>query len=161
MQRFTISLDDDIAHEFDHLMQKRGYSNRSEAVRDMLRRELSEQLQTDESGRCTAVVSYAFDHHKRQLSEKMVGHQHAHSSLVISTMHVHINPDCCVETVVMRGETAEVLSFAKDTIAQTGIEHGAVHVIPETSTVDHTHAHGQVQDHDHGHAHSHDHGHEH
>ena len=102
MQRVTISLDDDLAQAFDRLIEERGYSNRSEAVRDLVRNELARREVSDDAGSCVAGVSYAFDHHERQLSKRMAAHQHAHTHLVISTMHVHIDETRCAAAVVMR-----------------------------------------------------------
>lgn len=129
MQRLTISVDEDIARAFDALIEERRYKNRSEAFRDLLRRELAQNAFERQNADCVAVVSYAFDHHARNLSSKMVEHQHEHQSIVISSMHVHISQNKCVETVVMRGPYDKVHRLAQDTIAETGIEEGAVNYI--------------------------------
>ena len=149
MQRLTISLDDDIATAFDELIEKQGYRNRSEAFRDLLRERLAQETIGGGEGECVAVVSYAYDHHKRQLSSKMVERQHDHTSTVISTMHVHITHDKCVEAVVMKGPVARVLDLARETVAQTGIEHGQINVIPSDAQGDHGHDHGHDHDHQH------------
>ncbi|MFY9326878.1 MAG: nickel-responsive transcriptional regulator NikR [Georgfuchsia sp.] len=131
MQRLTISLDDDLAEAFDELIQKRGYANRSEAVRDLLRRELGDNaLSTGTSKQCVAVLSYVFDHHERQLSSRLTSKQHDHHNLAIATVHAHISHDDCVETVILRGATREVTDFAQSVIAETGIRHGQVQIIP-------------------------------
>ena len=103
MQRLTISLDDDLAAAFDELIQRRGYANRSEAVRDLLRRELGESdLTSGAAKQCVAVLSYVFDHHERQLSSRLTSLQHDHHDLAIATMHAHISHEDCVETVILR-----------------------------------------------------------
>ncbi|RQO68815.1 nickel-responsive transcriptional regulator NikR [Aquitalea sp. FJL05] len=131
MQRVTISLSDELAQAFDELMARRGYSSRSEAVRDMLRRELGEEdLGRGAGGPCVAVLSYVFDHHERQLSSRLTGLQHDHHDMAIATMHAHINHDDCIETVILRGDSAEVESFARSVIAETGVRHGQVQLIP-------------------------------
>ena len=141
MQRVTISLDDDVAQAFYRLIEERGYSNRSEAVRDLVRNELARREVSDDAGSCVAVVSYAFDHHERQLSKRMAEHQHAHTHLVISTMHVHIDEKRCAEAVVMRGRLSEVKPLAEALTAETGVEHGAVNYIPLSKTSEHDHHH--------------------
>ena len=74
MQRLTISLDDELASAFDELIHRRGYANRSEAVRDLLRRELGQnELTNGTAKQCVAILSYVFDHHERQLSMRLVG----------------------------------------------------------------------------------------
>ena len=126
----TISIDDDLAQAFDALIEKRGYQNRSEAFRDLLRKELAGETLSEEKGECVAIVSYSFDHRKRSLPVRMTEHHHDHSGLVISTLHVHANPTECVEAVVMRGSITEVQHLAKATVAANGIENGFVHYIP-------------------------------
>ncbi|MBV8679517.1 MAG: nickel-responsive transcriptional regulator NikR [Aquitalea sp.] len=131
MQRVTISLSDELAQAFDELMARRGYSSRSEAVRDLLRRELGEDNLAGESGGpCVAVLSYVFDHHERQLSSRLTGLQHDHHDLAVATMHAHISHDDCIETVILRGDSVEVERFARSVIAETGVRHGHVQLIP-------------------------------
>jgi len=131
MQRLTISLSDELAQAFDELMARRGYSSRSEAVRDMLRRELGEDnLAAEAGGPCVAVLSYVFDHHERQLSSRLTGLQHEHHDLAVATMHAHISHADCIETVILRGDSGEVERFARSVIAETGVRHGQVQLIP-------------------------------
>ncbi|MFZ4539101.1 nickel-responsive transcriptional regulator NikR [Propionivibrio sp.] len=131
MQRLTISLDDDLAAAFDELMRRRGYANRSEAVRDLLRRELGENdLKSGAAKQCVAVLSYVFDHHERQLSSRLTSLQHDHHTLAIATLHAHISHEDCVETVILREATGEVKEFADTVIAETGVRHGHVQLIP-------------------------------
>ncbi|BEV71646.1 MULTISPECIES: nickel-responsive transcriptional regulator NikR [unclassified Paludibacterium] len=131
MQRLTISLSDELAESFDQWMQQRGYSSRSEAMRDLLRRELGERdLQQNGSQACVAVLSYVFDHHERQLSSRLTSLQHDHHDLAVATMHAHISHEDCVETVLLRGQVGEVTAFAHSVIAETGVRHGHVQLIP-------------------------------
>ena len=131
MQRLTISLDDELALAFDELMRRRGYASRSEAVRDLLRRELGENdLSSDGARQCVAVLSYVFDHHERQLASRLTTLQHDHHELVISTLHAHISHEDCVETAILRGAGDTVKKFADAIIAQTGVRHGQVQLIP-------------------------------
>ena len=91
-QRITISLDEDQAAKFDQLIAERGYENRSEAFRDLIRAaEASQTLSDPPSGAtCVAVVSYVYNHHERQLSMRLTQEQHEHGDLVISQMHAHL-----------------------------------------------------------------------
>jgi CopG family nickel-responsive transcriptional regulator len=112
MERFTISLDEGLAQAFDELIRTRGYANRSEAVRDMLRRELEHQrLAHDEAPSSVACLSYVYNHHERQLSERLTEHQHHAHDLVVSTMHVHLDHDNCLEALILRGDTGEVRTW--------------------------------------------------
>ena len=131
MQRLTISLDDELAAAFDELMQRRGYANRSEAIRDLLRRELGEtDLKSGTAAECVAVLSYVFDHHERQLASRLTGMQHDHHDLAIATMHAHISHADCIETVILKGQTAQVEAFGRGVIAETGVRHGQLQLIP-------------------------------
>ena len=156
MERFTISLDDKLAAEFDALITLRGYSTRSEAVRDLLRSELERTKQKDSPrGDCIACLSYVFNHHERDLGERITSMQHDHHDLTVSTMHAHLDHDHCLETVILKGDTKEVQKFAEALCAERGVHHGAVNVIsmeahePHTKSklrkvgaATHTHKHG-------------------
>lgn len=131
MQRLTISIDDELAEAFDALVAARGYANRSEAVRDLVRRELGEhQLHTDPRAPCVAVLSYVFDHHERQLAGRLAAHQHAHHELTVATLHAHLDAALCIETALLRGPKAQVQALADSVVAQTGVQHGHVHLVP-------------------------------
>lgn len=131
MQRFTISLDEDLALAFDQLIRSRGYTNRSEAIRDMLRQELEHtRLARQEAPHCVASLSYVYNHHERQLAERLTDHQHHAHDLVVSTMHVHLDHDHCLEAVILRGPTEEVRRFADRLSAERGVRHGQLNLIP-------------------------------
>ncbi|EWS56936.1 MULTISPECIES: nickel-responsive transcriptional regulator NikR [unclassified Methylibium] len=126
MERFTISLDDKLAHEFDHWIADRGYANRSEAVRDLLRAEMERTRQNkDESVHCVACLSYIFNHHQRELTERITELQHDHHDLAVSTMHAHLDHDHCLETVILRGPTLAVRRFADAVCAERGVHHAS------------------------------------
>lgn len=158
MERFTISLDEKLAAEFDHLIRTRGYLNRSEAVRDLLRDHVGkDQLARGEAPYCIAVLSYVYDHHERELAERLTALQHGHHDLTVSTMHAHLDHDNCVETVILRGPTAAVRAFADALQAERGVRHGHLNLIPADIDAPAPHAHhegGGQHDHGHGHVHS-------
>ena len=143
MERFTISLDESLAHEFDQLIRKKGYQNRSEAVRDMLRDLLkSDRLERQEAPYCVAALSYVYNHHARDLAERLTNLQHQHHDLVLSTMHVHLDHDDCLETLMLRGATAEVSTFANALMAEPQVRHGQLNLVPvDLDEDEHTHAH--------------------
>jgi CopG family transcriptional regulator, nickel-responsive regulator len=142
MDRFTISLNEDLAKQFDELIGQKGYQNRSEAVRDMLRNELeSARLEKNEAPYCVASLSYVYSHHARDLTERLTELQHQHHHLVLSSMHVHLDHDNCLETVILRGATGEVSKFANELMAVREVRHGKVNVVP-VEMDDHGHSHG-------------------
>jgi CopG family nickel-responsive transcriptional regulator len=145
MERFTISLDEDLAKEFDRLIEKRGYGNRSEAVRDLLRAELERASQgADKAAYCVASLSYVYNHHERDLAERLTELQHGHHDLTVATMHAHLDHDNCLESVILRGPSADVRAFADAMTAERGVRHGSLNVV----SVDIDHG----RDHHHGHA---------
>lgn len=144
MERFTISLDEDLARAFDQLIRSRGYANRSEAIRDMLRRELEQtRLARHEAPHCVASLSYVYNHHERQLAERLTDQQHHAHDLVVSTMHVHLDHDHCLEAVILRGATEEVRGFADRMTAERGVRHGQLNLIPVDSEAVHRHVHAR------------------
>ena len=144
MERFTISLDDKLAHEFDHWIAGHGYANRSEAVRDLLRGELERTRQDEDASRhCIACLSYVFNHHERDLMERITGLQHDHHDLSVSTMHAHLDHDHCLETVILRGPTQEVRRFADLVCAQRGVHHGKLNLISMQQHQSHRHGGGR------------------
>jgi len=153
MERFTISLDADLAVEFDNLIKARGYSNRSEAVRDMLRHQLeSFRRERGEARNCVANLSYIYNHHERELAERLTQLQHDHHNLSVSTMHAHLDHEHCIESLILRGPTAEVRNFADALIAQRGVRHGQLNMVSVEIELDrHAHAH-EYGDHEAGHA---------
>ncbi|MCM2478454.1 nickel-responsive transcriptional regulator NikR [Serpentinimonas maccroryi] len=92
MKRLTMSLDDDLADAFDALVLERGYANRSEAFRDLLRHDLgAARLREHPEQPCVAVMSYVYDHHRRQLSTRLTDLQHAHHEYTVATLHAHLD----------------------------------------------------------------------
>jgi CopG family nickel-responsive transcriptional regulator len=145
MERFTISLDESLAQEFDALLRERGYANRSEAVRDMLRHELeTHRLDQQEAPYCIASLSYVYNHHERRLSERLTDLQHHAHDLVVSSMHVHLDHDNCLETLFLRGATADVRALAEKISAERGVRHGQMNLVPVDIEGDDRHVHHHV-----------------
>jgi CopG family nickel-responsive transcriptional regulator len=140
MERFTISLDDELARAFDAFIAGHGYENRSEAVRDLIRARLEAQatFQFDE-GHCVASLSYVYNHESRELAERLAARQHARHDLTVATMHVHLDHEDCLETVVLQGPTAAVRTFAAALIAEPGVRHGALNLVGVERSGRHSH----------------------
>jgi CopG family nickel-responsive transcriptional regulator len=148
MQRFTISLDDTLAREFDRLIAERGYGNRSEAVRDLLRAQLDRQRETaNPKTACVATLSYVYNHHERELAERLMALQHEHHDLTVSAMHAHLDHEHCIETVILRGPAQAVRRFADSVIAERGVRHGALNLVVADAAHAHRHADGTVHRH--------------
>lgn len=155
MERITISLDEDLASAFDALIAERGYRNRSEAMRDLLRRELENARQRSEAdGECVATLSYLYNHHERDLAERLTGLQHDHHDLTVSTLHAHLDHDNCIECTILRGPTAGVRRFAESIMAESGVRHGSLNLISvEVSASSQAHGHSHPHPHSAHHVH--------
>jgi CopG family nickel-responsive transcriptional regulator len=149
MERFTISLDEKLAKAFDDLIKERGYATRSEAVRDILRAHLQQSVEKrDAKGVCVANLSYVYNHHERELAERLTSIQHAHHDLTVSTMHAHLDHDQCIETVMLKGPVKRVREFAEEIIAERGVRHGVLNLVNVELGAPHTHG-GSTHSHRH------------
>jgi CopG family nickel-responsive transcriptional regulator len=139
MQRFTISLHDDLARAFDAFIAACGYANRSEAVRDLIRARLEATVAADR-GHCVASLSYVYNHHERELTERLAARQHAQHDLTVASLHVHLDHENCLETVVLQGPTVAVQALAAGLTAEPGVRHGALNVVTVDRAGRHSHA---------------------
>ncbi len=144
LERFTISIDSELIVAFDALIAKKGYQNRSEAVRDMIREELSAQKlrTTDADVSAVACLSYVYDHDQRRLASRLVDAQHRHHHMSRATMHVHLDSHECMEVTILEGPISAVRRFAEDVIAERGVRHGQLNIVP-VDAEDHAHDHGE------------------
>ncbi|GFO68699.1 putative nickel-responsive regulator [Geomonas limicola] len=122
--RFGISMDDKLLESFDRLIERKGYANRSEAIRDLIR---AAQIELDwEEGEKDAVgtVTLVYNHHVRDLSDKLTEQQHSHHDQIVSALHVHLDAHNCLEVLVVRGKGHEVRRIADELIGVKGVKHG-------------------------------------
>ncbi|MGB0682772.1 MAG: nickel-responsive transcriptional regulator NikR [Magnetovibrionaceae bacterium] len=146
MQRITITIDDDLMEQFDRFMAEQAYENRSEAIRDLLREKLESERIEQDTGQCVAALTYVFSHEERELAKRLTKRQHHAHDLALSTMHVHLDHDSCLETTVLRGSTASVRDFGRAVIAERGVRHGNLHMVPvDLQMSDHSHQHGDEE----------------
>ena len=122
--RFGISMDDRLLDRFDEMIEKKGYVNRSEAVRDLIRNSLVEELAMREDAEIMGTVTLVYDHHTRDLSDKLTEHQHSHHDAIVSALHVHLDAHHCLEVVVVRGTAAQVKRLADELLGTKGVKHG-------------------------------------
>jgi CopG family nickel-responsive transcriptional regulator len=124
LTRFGISIDQDLLEEFDRLIARKGYANRSEAIRDLIRGTMVEEEWHQGERETVGTVTLVYDHHTRDLSEKLTEHQHSHHDAIISALHVHLDAHHCLEVVVVRGPGNEVKRLADELIGTKGVKHG-------------------------------------
>jgi CopG family transcriptional regulator, nickel-responsive regulator len=134
MQRVTVTLDDELMADLDRIIAARGYQNRSEAIRDLARAGIREAAQAaGGTGECVAALVYVYDHAARDLSKRLVQNFHGHHDMSLATLHVHLDDASCMEVTVLKGAAREVQHFAEHIIAERGVRHGRIVMIPAES----------------------------
>ena len=138
--RFGVAMDADLLARFDDHLARRGYATRSEALRDLVRADLAAAHVAD-GGLTAATLTVVYDHHVRELTEKLTEMQHELGEKVVSTLHVHLDHDHCLEVIVMRGPAAEIQNAADRILATKGVEHGklVITALPHSHHDDHSH----------------------
>ena len=153
MQRTTITLDDDLMARLDEFMAERRYANRSEAIRDLVRSGLEQAtVEASPRARCLAAAIYVYDHEARELASRLTRAAHEHHDLSLATLHVHLDHDSCMEVTVLRGAVQEIRHFADHVIAERGVRHGRLVLVPIDERTE-THSHGAGAASPHGHLH--------
>jgi CopG family nickel-responsive transcriptional regulator len=123
--RFGVSLEKKLLDEFDTLIKRKSYSNRSEAFRDLIRQELVKE-EWAESGEVVGAITLVYDHHKRELVNKLTDIQHDHQKIIISTQHIHLDHDNCLEIIAVRGHPQEAQKLADTLKSVKGVKHGTL-----------------------------------
>ncbi len=124
LSRIGVAIDSDLLERFDRLIASRGYTNRSEAFRDLIRDELVERTWESPQSPVVGTVTLVYDHHVRLLSEKLTELQHNFHRSILSTLHVHLDHDHCLEVLVVRGQAGQVRQVADALISTKGVKHG-------------------------------------
>ena len=124
LSRIGVAIDSDLLARFDKLISRRGYTNRSEAIRDLIRDELVQKGRGSPNRRVVGAITLVYNHHVRLLNEKLTDLQHDHYQYILSTLHVHLDYDHCLEVLVMRGKAAMVKKIADIIISTKGVKHG-------------------------------------
>ncbi|MFP4392761.1 MAG: nickel-responsive transcriptional regulator NikR [Desulfohalobiaceae bacterium] len=122
--RFGVSLDSDLLEKFDSLCQERCYQTRSEAIRDLIRRDLVQKQWEDENQEVAGTLTLVYNHHHSDLAQKMIELQHQALDVIITSLHVHIDAHNCLEVLVLRGPAQEVRRVSQRLISTRGIKHG-------------------------------------
>lgn len=124
LSRIGVAIDSDLLKKFDALIAKRGYANRSEAFRDLIRDELVEKAWQFPDTPVVGTVTIVYDHHVRLLTEKLTDLQHEFFHHILSTLHVHLDHDNCLEVLVVKGKASAVKKIADSLISTKGVKHG-------------------------------------
>lgn len=124
LARIGVAIDEDLLTRFDKLIAKRSYTNRSEAFRDLIRNELIQEDWQSSDVEMFGTITLVYDHHVRMLTDKLTELQHQYHASIISTLHVHLDHDNCLEVILVRGKASLVQKLANALIATKGVRHG-------------------------------------
>jgi len=141
LSRIGVSIDSDLLDRFDGYIASKGYENRSEAFRDLIRDHLVESAVVSPAAQVVGTVTLIYDHHKRLLPEKLTDIQHKHHDVVISTVHAHLDHHNCLEVVVLRGKSKDVQKLADELISTKGVQHGRLVMSSPSTVAKHSHPH--------------------
>ncbi len=133
LERIGVSLDKDLLEQFDKLITKQGYRIRSEAIRDLVRKQLSEEQLENPDSNAVAAVFLVYDHHSTKLSDSLIELQHSHahdqSVHVISSLHVHLDEHDCLEIIVLKGRAGEIRKIGDNILSMRGVKLGKINVV--------------------------------
>lgn len=124
LSRIGVAIDSELLEKFDRLIGQRGYTNRSEAFRDLIRDELVQKTWESPDSEVVGTVTLVYDHNVRMLSERLTDMQHDHHQQILSTLHVHLDHDNCLEVLVVKGQAKNVQTIAEKLISTKGVKHG-------------------------------------
>lgn len=123
--RFGVSLEKGLLDNFDLLIRERKYTNRSEAIRDLIRQELVKK-QWEEDSEVAGAITFVYDHHKRELVNRVIDIQHDFQNIIVSTQHIHLDHDNCLEIVAVRGNAGDVKRVADMLQSVRGVRYGTL-----------------------------------
>lgn len=153
LSRVGIALDSDLLKRFDRSIKQRGYTNRSEAFRDLIRDRLVTEQTASPDAAVVGTITLIYDHHASGITEKLTELQHAEHELVVSTSHAHLDHDSCLEVLIIHGKSAQVAKFADRLIGLKGVQHGRLVMSVPAHAMRHRNENGHKleQKHDHKH----------
>ena len=122
--RFGVAMDDELLSKFDALIDRKGYENRSEAIRDLVRNLLVEEEWAGGDAETVGTITLVYDHHVHDLQDNLTDLQHNLHEAIISTVHVHLDAHNCLEVLIVRGAAAEIKAAADRLIGTKGVKHG-------------------------------------
>ena len=131
LKRFGISLEESLLTQFDSLCKKQGYTNRSEAIRDLIRNALIQKEWFEGNTETTGVVMIIYDHHQYQMAQKITNIQHEHFVSIVASLHSHLDHHNCVEIILLRGKAKRIQYIADNIISTKGVKYGQF--IPATT----------------------------
>lgn len=124
LTRFGVSIPDGLLLDFDRLIGRKGYQNRSEAIRDLIRDSLVQEQWRGGNEEMVGTIVLVYDHHTRQLSRILTRLQHEHYRTILSTLHIHLDEHHCLEALVVKGKGKDIQKISDRLIGTKGVKHG-------------------------------------
>ena len=128
VSRFSVSLPPRLLEQLDGMTREKGYVNRSQAIADMIRAQLVEHRQKFGTAEIAGTITLVYDHHKQHVQAALTDIQHDHHQVIVSTLHVHLDHENCLEVLVVRGKAGLIKKIADELIAAKGVKHGKLTV---------------------------------
>jgi CopG family transcriptional regulator, nickel-responsive regulator len=129
IERVGVSLEKELLEAFDKLIAEKGYQSRSEAIRDLIRQQLSDNRLRNDKAEAVAAVVLVYDHHATAIMERLTELQHSHVLKTISSLHVHLDHHDCLEVIVLRGKVGEINKMGEKLISIKGVKLGRVNLL--------------------------------
>ncbi|MCX8052693.1 MAG: nickel-responsive transcriptional regulator NikR [Armatimonadetes bacterium] len=124
LERFGVSMEEELLERFDALIESRGYASRSEAIRDLVRKELVSDEWSDPKAEVVGTITIVYEHHQHELANTLADLQHQHHGAILCSTHVHLDEHNCLEVVIARGSSARLRAIANALISTRGVKHG-------------------------------------
>jgi len=122
--RFGVSIDEKLLRRFNKLISHKGYTNRSEAIRDLIREHLVEEEWDKEDKETVGTINLVYNHETRELADTLIDLQHHYCSEIISTMHIHLDEHNCLEVLIVKGKAKKIREIADKLISTKGVKYG-------------------------------------
>ena len=129
VERIGVSLEKKLLSKFDKLITKQGYQSRSEAIRDLIRQQLSSEHLSNPQAKAVAAVFLVYDHHATMVPQKLIDLQHSHLLQAISSLHVHLDRHDCLEVIVLRGRIGQINKVAENIVSTKGVKLGRINIV--------------------------------
>lgn len=130
--RFGVSIEPNLLEKFDRMMKKKGYTNRSEAIRDLIRANIVQEKNANMNQKGLGTLTILYDHHSGPLTERLLDLQHEHYTQILTSTHIHVDHENCLEVLILQGKIGNIQTLADNIKALKGIKHGEL-VLTSTS----------------------------
>lgn len=121
LTRLSFSIENTLSEKLEKMVDQKGYNNRSEFIRDMIRERIVEDEWTNAQNDVIGTITIIFDHHKRELSNKLTELQHLHHKLVLTSTHIHLSRDICAEMIMLKGDGKSIQKLSDNLKQQRGV----------------------------------------